>query len=450
MRPSLRFALVLALSCAAHAASAQVPVRPSGVTVVDFDGIGAAPDAELPDGVRVATLPDVRADGGFAAASERTQHRGGNLLDSLAAAGAYNFGSGDPASARDRAVGFVLGEGAGTGLLFVQCVNQTGQPLDRITFGYSSEKYRRGAGPDGAAVSLERVSLVSLDGETFSSGGGMGIYGTSDATRGYEDAPVQSGSSYSSSKTLPGPVPPGGLFYVAFRFSVSEGESAADLPAFAIDDLYVGPRNASFDLFFVSRLEREFGEAPVGSTAGPMELAVHAVPSESVPTDIVVTGKHAGDFSVTFDYEFFGTSYYEVTFAPTGLGPRTAEVTFSDGQATSKRVALWGTGATATAGEGSPSDGAVDGAAPLRISRVYPNPSAGPLRVALASRDGGAVRLELLDVLGRVVRERSVAVAAGGAEEAVALDVSGLAAGAYALRASAGEATAYHAVTVTR
>ena len=78
---------------------------------------------------------------------------------------------------------------------------------------------------------------------------------------------------------------------------------------------------------------------------------------------------------------------------------------------------------------------------------VFPNPIGhGPLTVLLPVRTATAVRLRLLDGLGRVVLDREAAVSGGQAS----LDVAGLAAGLYLVRATTEGITYTAKVTVEK
>lgn len=426
-------------------ALAQVPIRAGEITLIDFNEVGSAADAALPEGVRVATLPEVRVPGTFGAAGGRTQHRGGNGLGASAPAGAYNLGSGDPSTAEDRAVGFVLGEGAQSGVLYIQCVNETGQTLEYFTYGFYKEFYRSGAGPDDAEVALEIVSLVSLDGETFSSAGFRSLVGTSDTTEGLEDAPEGDGRSGTTARPLTDLVPPGAVFYLAFQFSVSEGEEAIDLPVVGIDDIYVGPPATPFDFLFLSRLQREFDAVPVGSTSDPKPLTVNSAPRADEPPAMVVTGDHAGDFSVTLTWDFAGRYFYDVAFAPSGTGLRTAELMFYNESAETDLVVLSGIGTSSTA-----SDEAVRDPVPLSLLQLYPNPASSSVRGTIVSDNPRTVRIEVFDILGRLVYTLPLGVVTSGNEYAFDLDASDLTPGAYTLRATDGVTSAYRPLVIAR
>lgn len=103
-------------------------------------------------------------------------------------------------------------------------------------------------------------------------------------------------------------------------------------------------------------------------------------------------------------------------------------------------IARWVRTATASDGEG------------LRESltiAAWPNPASGSASVAFTLAETSAVRLEVLDRLGRSVAVLASETRAAGSH-AVAFDTASLAAGVYVVRLRAGAATAATRVTVAR
>ncbi|TCZ63425.1 T9SS type A sorting domain-containing protein, partial [Flaviaesturariibacter aridisoli] len=86
----------------------------------------------------------------------------------------------------------------------------------------------------------------------------------------------------------------------------------------------------------------------------------------------------------------------------------------------------------------------------ITVDGIYPNPVKGAASVRLqASAQGGDVVLQITDMQGRVVRQQSVLTEAG-ASTTVNMDLAGLAAGPYHLKAIAGNGEASEAVTVVK
>jgi hypothetical protein len=88
------------------------------------------------------------------------------------------------------------------------------------------------------------------------------------------------------------------------------------------------------------------------------------------------------------------------------------------------------------------------GAPTLAIRSVFPNPSVGDVHVTFAPAGEGPLRVDLVDLRGRVVRSRSVTPAGG--EVRVVLPSDGLPAGLYWVRALQGREEAHAPVTILR
>ena len=109
-------------------------------------------------------------------------------------------------------------------------------------------------------------------------------------------------------------------------------------------------------------------------------------------------------------------------------------------------------GRTGEAAPPAPATGALqssDAPSVLSVDAVAPNPSAGRVRVVYAVPEGGAVRLEVFDVRGRRVLERSEQ-AAGAGRYTATLDVGDLGPGVYLVRVTADGAAAEVRFTVAR
>ncbi len=86
----------------------------------------------------------------------------------------------------------------------------------------------------------------------------------------------------------------------------------------------------------------------------------------------------------------------------------------------------------------------------LALGTPTPNPARAVARVALRTARARTVRVEVLDALGRTVRVAFDGAVAPGAEPEVFIDVRGLPAGVYAIRASGGESVATSRLVVVR
>ena len=437
-----RLALLLAV-CSTQVAGAQVALDRTGVVVIDFNVLGAAAGGRLPDDVRVQTLAEARQIGTFDGGAQATVRRGGNRLPADAPAGAYNFGAGDSTGARDRAVGFVLGDGAGSGLVYLRLRNDTGGPLTRLTFGFDVEVYRRGTGTD-----LHRT-FFSRDGTAFEpiGGGGSGT-AQSSAPRDIEDAPQGGSGSFGTATGVP-TVEPGGVFYLAWQFTAAEGSDPGAVGAVALDNVIVGADDAPFNVLVPDRLEREFGEVPTGSASEARPLAVQwtygQITDASRPT-VEVLGD-ADDFAVTATYTSVGTDVgfygYEVVFQPGAEGERAAALVFSGPGVVADTVLLRGVGAPPTAS--APDAPAADG---LRVWFLGSNPTRTRVRLGLAATEPMTVDLDVFDAAGRRVWTARREVGPG--QTPLDLDAAAWPGGLYLVRAQSGPYTATVPVTVVR
>ena len=329
--------LLLAL---AIPASAQASF--TGLYVQSFDDIGGAPNAELPEGWRVQTLPGIRALGDFADASTTTDAHGGNLFGQSAPTGAINFGSGPEATATERAIGFASNGDIGTGLLYFHFRVDVFGSFDEIWYAKSEETYR--GGQDEAESQTE--AFYSYDGSTWYALFGQGRTSGGDRD-GYEDAPAAGGSSGAGRVDLPTPLQQGDELYLAFRYSAAPGWSTAQVPAEAFDDFVIGTSFSSLRHIFVGRGERVFGDVPVGETAGPLTVDYNPVGYSGEDPVVEITGPAAADFSVELNAPF---NRAEVFFTPSEPGLREASLRFRIGSMVSREVALRG-GSGEPAGE---------------------------------------------------------------------------------------------------
>ncbi len=103
---------------------------------------------------------------------------------------------------------------------------------------------------------------------------------------------------------------------------------------------------------------------------------------------------------------------------------------------------VWLTGSTATAADGTP---VLDGA--TRFA-AYPNPTRDRVTLRFSAETSGEVRVEVYDVLGRMVAQMAETVTPG--EQTRTLDTSHLASGTYVLRMTAGATRSTQTLTVAR
>src|SRR5262245_26227149 len=201
----------------------------------DFDSIGTTATATLPLDFRADRPTTVRTVGSFAAAGTVTTQAGGANLSTTASNGIYNFGSGTTANGQDRAIGFLSsGTATQSGNLYAQIVNNTGN-LSGLLISYDVEKYRNGSNAAGFRIQL----YYSTDGTTWTSAGDdfLTSFAADANNSGFANAPGVTVSV--SNKTLNVPIPNGGVFYLAWNYSVASGSTTTNGQALAIDTISI-------------------------------------------------------------------------------------------------------------------------------------------------------------------------------------------------------------------
>lgn len=198
--------------------------------------MGTSATASLPTDWRVSKDTVVRSVSPYITATLATERQGGNGMANNASNGVYNFGAGDPATATDRAVGFLSSSSATkSGNLYAQFSNSTGFNLPAVVISYNVEKYRRGSNAAGFSLQM----YYSFNGSTWTSAGSnfrTNFTADADAT-GYTPAPGV--TTAISNQTLMVNIPQGSNFYLAWNYSVSSGTTTSYAQALAIDDFSI-------------------------------------------------------------------------------------------------------------------------------------------------------------------------------------------------------------------
>lgn len=203
----------------------------------NFDSLGSAAAAILPAGWRVDKHAHSRTVVSYAAATNSTEMLAGNNIPSSGAAnGIYNFGAGDKTSASDRSVGGLSsGDASKSVNVYVKLRNDTDLTVTRWRVRYSVEKYRRGSNPAGFRLQL----LAGANGRDWTAVTPAATLFPADASNeGYPTAP---GLSVSEECIVCQTVPPGGLFYLAWNYSVAAGDTSSNAQALGLDDVQVKP-----------------------------------------------------------------------------------------------------------------------------------------------------------------------------------------------------------------
>lgn len=201
----------------------------------DFDAIGDAATATLPDAWRIdRILTAPRTVGRFDMADTHTMYSGGVNLASNAKNGTWNFGADDTS---DRALG-----GISTGVadatrcvnLYAHLLNTGRKNIENVNVAYNVEKYRKGSNAAGFAVQL----YYSIDGRNWTSAGDKfrTYFAPDSETSGYASVP---GETVAVSDVLDVPISRGCDLYLAWNITVASGDAANAAMAIGIDDFSV-------------------------------------------------------------------------------------------------------------------------------------------------------------------------------------------------------------------
>ena len=201
----------------------------------DFDAIGDAATATLPDAWRIdRILTAPRTVGRFDMADTHTMYSGGVNLASNAKNGTWNFGADDTS---DRALG-----GISTGVadatrcvnLYAHMLNTGRKNIENVNVAYNVEKYRKGSNAAGFAVQL----YYSIDGRNWTSAGNKfrTYFAPDSETAGYASVP---GETVAVSDVLDVPISRGCDLYLAWNITVASGDAANAAMAIGIDDFSV-------------------------------------------------------------------------------------------------------------------------------------------------------------------------------------------------------------------
>jgi len=212
----------------------------NGVAATQNFTIGTSSTATLPTDWKANYVSTSRTVGSYSSGNlyTATQYRAGNNMPSGASSlkGVYNYAAGDPASATDRAVGFLTSGTTNRSMnLMALYTNSSGIANPALVISYNVEKYRNGSGP------AHWIQLYySTDGESWTSAGaGFLTSFTADANDdGFSSAP---GSTTAVSGTLVTTgVTSGGSLYLGWNCSTTSGDPVSDTtPGLGIDDVSV-------------------------------------------------------------------------------------------------------------------------------------------------------------------------------------------------------------------
>ena len=201
-------------------------------TQENFDLMGTAADATLPEGWRIDRQTSApRTVGSYAASQNQTMYAGGASLPSNAKNGLWNFGQDDSS---DRAVGGIstgVADGTRCVNVYAHFLNTGVKNIENLQISYDVEKYRKGNNAAGFTVQM----YYSVDGRNWTSAGNdfCTTFAADAATEGYATVP---GDVRSVSAVLDAKMQPGVDFYLAWNITVTSGDNAAGAMALAIDN----------------------------------------------------------------------------------------------------------------------------------------------------------------------------------------------------------------------
>ncbi|MDE6283291.1 MAG: DUF4886 domain-containing protein [Muribaculaceae bacterium] len=197
----------------------------------DFNTLGEAAEAILPEGWRIDRTDSPRAVGSFLTALDHTTYAGGVSLPSNAKNGVWNFGP----DADDRAVGGIttgVANGTRAVNVYAHLLNNGSKKYTALQLSYDIEKYRDGNNAAGFNVTL----YTSVDGRNWSATPAdfTTNFPASAATAGSAEVPIE---TVTVSSDLPVDFAPGLDLYLAWNISVASGNDCQGAPALAIDNV---------------------------------------------------------------------------------------------------------------------------------------------------------------------------------------------------------------------
>lgn len=211
----------------------------------NFNNMGDAADAVMPEGWRIDRTDSPREVGTFRGALDHTTYSGGVSLASNAKNGVYNFGASNDNS--DRAVGGITtGVDGGTRAvnIYAHLTNTGTRKITNLDLSYNIEKYRDGANAAGYTVKL----YTSVDGVNWKEAGNDFIteFAKSASTAGAEIVPIE---TKSASGNITQTIVSGGELYLAWNISVTSGTDCSGAPALAIDDVTISATLAEIPVY---------------------------------------------------------------------------------------------------------------------------------------------------------------------------------------------------------
>jgi hypothetical protein len=222
---------------------AQVRISSDSPYKENFDEMGTTATTALPSGWKTDNDQGVRKVGSYFAAGTTTTRIGGNNMTTTAANGIYNFGAGDSGSVLDRAIGGLSSSSSSKSInIYLQLTNVDSSPIDSLTVSYAVEKYRNGKNASGFSMTL----FYSTDGLNWVVADSVFItaFNPDSDNKGYTTAPDTIRSVTNQTLKLPSPLACGGIMYLAWNYSVTNGSTTTNAQALALDDVTIQPTHS--------------------------------------------------------------------------------------------------------------------------------------------------------------------------------------------------------------
>lgn len=214
--------------------------RNSRVVSQDFNSLWSSGEAllELPEGWRVdRNLTAARTVGSFDGASTTLMYSGGENLASNAKNGTWNWGASDDNS--DRAVGGLsttVSGGTRCVSVMTRLKNTDDSAIEKFTFAYDIEKYRKGSNAAGFVVQLyystDGGNTWTVAGDDFATN-----FSPDNETLGAATVPIETVNV--SGKNLKINVAAGDEICFAWNISVASGSSPNQAMGLALDNVSI-------------------------------------------------------------------------------------------------------------------------------------------------------------------------------------------------------------------
>ena len=336
--------VLLSFDATAHA---QVSITTLGTPVSEnFDTIGNSATATLPTGWRVDSATQTAV---YASATTTTTRSAGTTgtgaLNGTSSGGTYNFANGANASSTDRAVGFLSsGSYASPRNLFVQVTNNSGATITNLTIDFDIEKYRSGS----RAFSINFFS--SADGTNWTAQpAGDQAYPADAANTTVFNPPAATSKTVTLSNLS---LASGASLYLRWQYAGNGGSTNGQ--ALGIDNVsFTASGGAASPTITTTGTLAGFGDVPVGTTSAEQSYTISAA---GLTSDLVITAPGEFQISTTSGANFGSsltltpvngsvpTTTIYVRFAPTAPGAQSGDITHQSAGATTRNIAVSGTG----------------------------------------------------------------------------------------------------------